>query len=118
MINSYKFLTILIFLFSSSLSAKNIELKVNPINCKKIDGYGPNDKMSIASSFGVSMSSVRFLGSKWMPGRYGIEECLMIFDTAAGPKKCSITFIVSDDGGKTAFAVVDPHNVGKAHNCY
>ncbi len=116
--NFPKLLAICLLLICSSLSAKNIELAINESSCKKIDGYGPNDKMSIASTFRVSMSSINFLGARWMPGRYGIQECLMIFDTAAGPKKCSISSILSDDGGKTAFAVVDRFNVGKANTCY
>jgi hypothetical protein len=113
-----KFLAIFLFLFSGSLSAKNIELTVNDVNCRKIDGYGTNDKMSLASTFKVPVSSISFLDAKWMPGKYGSNQCLMIFDTAAGPKKCSISIILSGDGGKTAFGVLDLLNRGFVNTCF
>lgn len=102
-----------------AMSAGNIRLEKNVTNCKKIDGYGTNDIMAIANSFKVSMSSIRFMGAQWGLDQYGVnQDCLMIFDTSAGPKKCPVIKIMSDDGGKTAFASVDPFNVGKAHLCY
>lgn len=112
------FTVALCFYLPIAMAAGNIKLENNATNCKKIDGYGVNDKMAIATSFKVSMSSIRFMGAQWGPGRYGVAECLMVFDTGAGPKKCPVIEIMSDDGGKTAFASVDPYNVGKANVCY
>ena len=108
----------LCFCVPMAMASKNIKLEKNAANCKKIDGFGTNDRMAIATSFKVSISSVRFLRAQWGPGRYGNADCEMIFDTAAGPKRCQIIDIMSDDGGKTAFALVDPYNIGRAHVCY
>lgn len=103
---------------ASTPASKNRELPMTKESCAKIDGYGEQDKFAIANSFGVSISSIKFLGAKWAYGRWGSQECLLEFDTAAGPKRCQITRILTDDNGKTAFAPIDPYKVGKAHNCY
>jgi hypothetical protein len=105
-------------IFSLSLHAKNIELQDNQKNCEKIDGYGQGDIMAIARKFKVSMRSVRFIGAEWSYGPYGSKECLLIFDTDFGPKKCTVLYILSSDGGKTAFASVDPYKSGEATSCY
>lgn len=100
------------------VSKGNIQLEMNEASCKKIDGYGANDNIALGTTFNVPMSSIKFIGARWDYGKWGVKECLMIFDTAKGPKKCGIISILSDDGGKTAFASVDPFKVGQAGNCY
>lgn len=103
----------------SSTQQKNTILERNEENCRKIDGYGTNDKMALATTFNVSISTISFIGARWMQGQYGISnECLLIFDTAVGPKKCPVLNILSDDGGKTAFAAVDFINTGTANHCF
>jgi hypothetical protein len=98
---------------------KNITLDSNEANCKKINGYGTNDKMALATTFNVSISTISFIGARWMQGQYGISnECLLVFDTAVGPKKCPVINILSDDGGKSAFAAVDFMKMGTANHCY
>lgn len=89
--------------------AANIKLEDTEANCKKVDGIGANDKMEIASKFGISVKTVDFLGAKWDVGPYGSKTCIFMFDTGVGPKKCRTLQLLSDDGGKTAFAIVSPN---------
>jgi len=96
-----------IILFSgSSAFAKNIRLDNNENNCKKVDGFGKNDAMAIASKYKVPLSSVKFVEARWQRGEFGSFTCVFIFDTAKGPKKCTPNELLSDDNGKTAFGSV------------
>ena len=88
-----------------SANAENIKLAETEANCKKVNGFGGNDKLAIATKYKVPLASVTFMGAKWGYGQYG-QQCVFIFDTANGPKKCSAFNLLSDDGGKTAFGVV------------
>lgn len=98
---------------SGKATPKNITVELNEENCKKIDGYGKDDRMSIANTFGVSVASVSFLNSRWESYSNGVRRCFLIFDTAVGPKKCIAPEILSDDGGKSTFSVIDKYGYGK-----
>jgi hypothetical protein len=90
-----------------SADATNLKLETNEMNCRKVVGYGADDKMAIAKEYKVALSSIRFLGAKWSEARYGSKSCIFFFDTPVGPKRCSSFHdLLSDDGGKTAFGVV------------
>jgi hypothetical protein len=96
----------------------NITLPNTKENCEKINSYGQGNLESVAREYSVSVQSVKFLGARWEFAKNGFrEECLMIFDTAVGPKQCSIPFIVSSDGGNTAFTTIDPFKFGDAGLC-
>lgn len=98
---------ILLLCVCVSASAKNTKLEDTEANCKKVDAIANGNIEAVARKFEVSISSVRFLGTRWGAGRYGLTECIFRFDTAKGPKNCSAVFgLLSDDGGKTAFATV------------
>ena len=98
-------LALLLIAVSFSAIAEKIEVDGTQENCRKIVGYGANDKLFIATKYEVSMSSVSFIGAKWWPGEYGGETCILIFDTSKGPKQCYAK-LFSDDNGKTVFGVV------------
>ena len=98
-------ITGLLFIICGSAIAENIKLDLNKANCQKVDGIGKNDKMAIATKYQVPISSVTFIGAQWGYAQYG-EDCVFIFDTAKGPKKCTTFQLLSDDGGKTAFGSV------------
>jgi hypothetical protein len=98
-------LTGLLLIICASSIAANIKLTGNAANCKKINGHGADDKMSIASKYKVSLSSVKFIGTKWGLAQYAYDDCILIFDTAKGPKECTTFEILSDDNGKTAFGI-------------
>jgi hypothetical protein len=102
-----KYLTIF-FITIATAQAANIKVETTEANCKKVDGFGTNDKMDIATTYKVPLSSVKFLGAKWQPGQYGVPGCIFIFDTANGPKRCTPLQLLSDDGGKTTFGAVSP----------
>jgi hypothetical protein len=93
-------------LISDFTFAENIKLETNEANCKKVNGYGQNDKMSIAMKYKVPLSSVQFMGARWQDGQYGGLTCVFIFDTAAGPKRCQTLQLLSDDQGKSAFGAI------------
>lgn len=93
------------------------ELDVNERNCAKIGGVFSGDNAAVAQQFGVSISSVRFLGAKWDWGPYATKECMATFDTAAGPKKCQITVIYAVPDSSSAITTIDPYNIGKAPLC-
>lgn len=112
---SKKLISIVGALLVTAVSAQNMKLDETETNCRKVDGYGPNDKMAIASKYKVPLSSVQFIGAQWQLGQYGSMRCIFIFDTANGPKKCRILQLLTDDNGKTAFATVAPF--GNANLC-
>jgi hypothetical protein len=89
-------------------NAQNIQLKNTAENCRKVNGFGANDLVGIATRFKVSASSVRFIGARWdLDPLTGQDTCVFIFDTAKGPVRCTPPLgLVSDDGGKTAFEAV------------
>ena len=97
-------ISLLSFVCFSSISG-NIKLQSTPENCKKVNGYGGDDKMAIASKYQVSVSSVKLIRTKWGAAKYG-DDCILVFDTDKGPKQCQIFDLLSDDNGKTAFGVV------------
>jgi len=99
------FLTGLLLIICGSSVAANIKLDTNEANCKKVNGYGANDKIAIATKYKVPMSSVSFIGANWEYGEYS-QTCVFTFDTGKGPKKCTTMQLLSDDGGKTAFGSV------------
>lgn len=86
---------------------KNIVLENNQQNCGKVDGYSANTTEQIAARLGVSMSSVRFLGARWMFGSHRMSnDCIFVFDTEKGPLHCFANELLSNDNGRTAFGVV------------
>jgi hypothetical protein len=93
----------------SSNIARNIKLEKTKQNCLKVNGYGADDIMAIATKYKVPLSSVNFTGAVWGKGEYGGEDCIFIFDTAKGPKQCQTLFLVSNDNGKSAFGVIAPY---------
>ncbi len=107
--NFYASLISFIFAMSvSSAHANNIKLEMTAENCEKIDGIGANDRFNIASKFKTPLKTIEFLGAKWGLGPYLSNTCIFLFDTGVGPKKCRSFQLLSDDGGKTAFAVIEP----------
>jgi hypothetical protein len=80
-------------------------LDVNQTNCKKIDGHGRYEREAIARAYGVSMSSVVFVGAEWGLGQFGSQRCHLIFDTAKGPKRCNVFYILTSDKGRTGFGL-------------
>lgn len=112
------FATVLASYETSFAQTGNITLPITKENCEKINSYGQGNLESVAREYSVSVQSVKFLGARWEFAKNGFrEECLMIFDTAVGPKQCSILFIVSSDGGNTAFTTIDPLKFGDAGLC-
>ena len=88
-----------------SAIAKNIQLENTQANCNKVDSVSQGDDVAIAAKYKVSVSSVRLISVSWGSTPYGAPSCIFTFDTAKGPKKCmSLSKLMSDDGGKTAFA--------------
>ncbi len=100
------FLTSILFFVCFSANSDNIKLDPNQANCTKVIGYGADDKMSIAAKYEVSLSSVKFIGTKWRKNHNGNEDCFFIFDTPKGPKECANFELLSDDNGKTAFGLL------------
>lgn len=99
---------IAITLFSLCVLAfgQTIKLDKTEANCQKVDGFGDKDIMAIGREFQVPLSSIRFIGAKWQPGRYYSITCVFIFDTAKGPLQCNPLELYSDDNGKTAWGTV------------
>jgi hypothetical protein len=107
--------TALVLLFgAASGRAENIELEKNEENCAKIDGYGEDDKYAIGATYNVAISSIEFIGARWDVTKWGSMGCVMIFDTPVGPKKCEIIALLSSDGGKSAFGVMNLFNTPNA----
>ena len=103
--NYLKFtLLFLIFLELSPAYAKTSKVTYNQTNCQKVNNYGANDIQSIASYMQVSMTSVRWLGTKWGYDKYYLERCVSTFDTAKGPVTCGAYDLYTNDGGRTTFA--------------
>ena len=87
-----------------SAIAGNIELEVTQANCRKVNNIAADDRTYIATKYEVPLSSVNFLGAKWGPSQYDFDSCVLIFDTAKGPKQCRAFKLWSANNGKTAFA--------------
>ena len=102
-----RLLVLILWLCLTNVSAKNVELENNEVNCKKVNGFGADDRFAIAKEYKVALSSVIFLGARWSEARFGSRSCIFLFDTPVGPKRCApITGLLSNDGGKTAFGAV------------
>lgn len=102
------FLSVLAF----SVNAENTVLKNTEQNCAKLRGPAKSALMTIANDYKVSVSSVVFLESQW-----DAPYCLLTFDTPKGPKRCHAHQLLSSDGGKTSFGVLNPYGTQGA-SCY
>lgn len=101
-------ISFLLFL-SLVANAQVTQLKNEENNCRKVNGYGVNDRMAIAMKYKVPLSSVKFIGARWdwSDNLRFTKTCVFVFDTAAGPKRCfSALSLYSDDNGKTAFGII------------
>jgi hypothetical protein len=87
-----------------SAIAGNIKLELTQANCLKVNNIAADDPMYIATNYEVPLSSVNFLGAKWGRSQYDLDTCVLIFDTAKGPKQCRALQLWSANNGKTAFA--------------
>ena len=114
-----KLILLLSLLFiGSEVLAKNISLEVNQENCKKVNGIADGDEIAIAKKYKVSAASVQFIRTEWASTPYGSLSCIFIIDTAKGPKRCkTLSKLVSDDGGRTAFGSVSSYG-NSEYSCW